>query len=79
MTTVVICCLHTVLSFQNKDLLKMFPFLSENSRKMGNIKTGIEIVNPCIVISKAAIDLWYLALRNLFLGLVISCISPVGV
>ena len=35
-------------SFQNKDLLKLFPFLSNNCQKMGNMRIGTEIVNPCI-------------------------------
>ena len=26
----------------------MFPFLSNNFQKMGNMRTGSEIVNPCI-------------------------------
>ena len=37
-----------VHSFQNKYLLEIFPFLYKNCQKMGNIKTGTEIVNLCI-------------------------------
>ena len=48
-----VCCCHLlsapyVRSFQNKFLLGMFPFLSNNCREMGNMRTGTEIVNPCI-------------------------------
>ena len=39
------CC---VCSFQHKDLLEMFPFLSNNYRKTGNMRTGTETVNPRI-------------------------------
>ena len=72
MTAVAICCLHGVFSpFKTKiqRFLEMFPLLSKNCRKAGNIRTETEIVNPCIVVSKAAIGLWHLALRNLSLGL----------
>ena len=37
-----------VCPFQNKDLLEIFPFLSNNCRKTGNMRTRAEIVNPCI-------------------------------
>ena len=37
---------HYVRSFQNKDLLEIIPFLSNNCKKAGN--NGTEIVNPCI-------------------------------
>ena len=37
-----------VRSFQNKHVLEIFPFLSNNCRKTGNVRTGTEIVNPCI-------------------------------
>ena len=37
-----------VRSFQNKHLLEIFPFLNNNCRKKGNMRTGTEIVNPCI-------------------------------
>ena len=36
-------------SIQNKDLLEILPFLSNNSQKLGNMRTGTEIVNPCVV------------------------------
>ena len=39
---------HYVRSFQNKHLLEIFPFLNSNFRKMGNMRTGTEIANPCI-------------------------------
>ena len=48
----VYCChqlsVHRVRSFQNKLLLEIFPFLSNNRRKMNNTRAGTEIVNPCI-------------------------------
>ena len=34
--------------FQKKDLLEIFLFLSNTCRKMGDTRTGNEIVNPCI-------------------------------
>ena len=39
---------HYVRSIQNKHLLEIFSFLSNNRRKIGNARTGTEIVNPCI-------------------------------
>ena len=38
-----------VCSFQNKQLLEIFPFLSNNCQKICNMRTGTEIVNPCIL------------------------------
>ena len=38
-----------VRTFQNKNLLEIFPFLSSNCRNTGNVRTGTQIVNPCIV------------------------------
>ena len=38
-----------VRSFRNKHILDISPFLSNNPRKMSNMRTGTEIVNPCIV------------------------------
>ena len=38
-----------VCSFQNKHLLEFFVFLSNNCRKMRNLRTRNEIVNPCII------------------------------
>ena len=32
----------------NNNLLEIFSFLSNNCRKTGNARIGIEIVNPCI-------------------------------
>ena len=50
------CCqlmsAHYVRSFQNKHILELFSFRSINRRKMGNMKTGSEIVNPCIDLHK---------------------------
>ena len=46
MLSAVIPC---VRSFQNKDLLKIFPFLSNKCQQTGNMRTGTEIVNPCIL------------------------------
>ena len=37
-----------VRSFQNKDLLKNFSFLSIDCQKSGSLRNGTEIVNPCI-------------------------------
>ena len=37
-----------VRSIQNKHLLEFFSFLSNNRRKIGNARSGTEIVNPCI-------------------------------
>ena len=44
---VIICCyLHTLFArFKRKIYLKFF---SKNCRKTGNMRTGTEIVNPCI-------------------------------
>ena len=42
----VVCTLSR--SFQNKALLKFFLFLSNKCQKIGNTKTGTEIINPCI-------------------------------
>ena len=42
------CCLlstHFVRSFLNKDLLEIFPFLSNNYQKTSNMRTGTEMVN----------------------------------
>ena len=67
-----ICCLQGVFSpFKTKiqKFLKMFLLLSKNCQKVDNIRTGTEIVNLCIIVTKAAIGLWNLSLRNLFLGL----------
>ena len=45
----VICCLHAVFArFKTKIYSKNFPYLSNNSRKTGNIRTGTEIEIPCI-------------------------------
>ena len=41
-------CTRCVRSFQNKDLLEIFPLLSNNYRKTSITRTGTEIVNPCI-------------------------------
>ena len=48
-----LCCCHLLSArcarlFQNKDLLEFFPFLCNNCRKAGTMRTGTEIVNPCI-------------------------------
>ena len=37
-----------VRSFQNEDLLKIFPFLSNNCQKSGSLRNGTKIVSPCI-------------------------------
>ena len=47
-----LCCCHLLSARwvglnQNKDLLEIFPFHSNNCRKMFNIRTGTESVNPC--------------------------------
>ena len=39
---------YFVWSFQNKDLLDIFLFLSNSWRKIVFMRTGTEIVNPCI-------------------------------
>ena len=40
------CYLNAV--FKNKDLLEIIPILSNNCQKIGNMRTGIEILNSCI-------------------------------
>ena len=37
--------------FKNKHFLKTFPFLTNNYRRMGNMKTRAAIVNPCIYVN----------------------------
>ena len=56
-----LCCCHLlsarcVRSFKNKDLLKVSPFRSSKYRKMGNMRTGTEIVNPCITSGGSVAD-----------------------
>ena len=48
-----ICCLNAV--FRSKDLLEIFPILRNNCREMGNMRTGTEIVNPCVKIDECLI------------------------
>ena len=49
---VVIYCLHAVFALvQIKDLLEIFPFLSNNCRKASNMGNGNEILNPCIILT----------------------------
>ena len=37
--------------FKNKHFLKTFPFITNNYRRMGNMKTRAAIVNPCIYVN----------------------------
>ena len=42
------CTLWSLVSKQRFQKIKLFPFLSNNCQKMGNMRIGIEIINPCI-------------------------------
>ena len=59
-----------VRSFQNKDLLDIFLFLSNSCRKTGNMRTRTKIVNPCITffVSRKNEILFFLTRDSIFVA-----------
>ena len=56
-----LCCCHLLFArcarlFQNKYLLEIFPFLGNNCKKPGNMRSGTVIVNRCITIHRRCLE-----------------------